>query len=149
LWVKGPSALAYYWQQPDRTRDKLVDGWFASGDRYHRDSDGFHVYEGRVDDMMKIGGLWVSPIEIENRLMDHDSVHEAAVVSVEVDEMSRIKAYVILKEGVVGDDDLVRELQEWCKEALLRYQYPHVVEFVDDFPRTATGKIQRFRLRTP
>jgi benzoate-CoA ligase len=149
LWVKGPSALAYYWQQPDRTRDKLVDGWFASGDRYHRDSDGFHVYEGRVDDMMKIGGLWVSPIEIENRLMDHDSVHEAAVVSVEVDEMSRIKAYVILKEGAVGDDDLVLELQEWCKEALLRYQYPHVVEFVDDFPRTATGKIQRFRLRTP
>ncbi|MGH3650705.1 MAG: benzoate-CoA ligase family protein, partial [Acidimicrobiia bacterium] len=147
LWVRGPSALSQYWHQSERTRDKLLGGWFASGDRYHRDSDGFYVYEGRVDDMMKVGGLWVSPIEIENRLMDHESVHEAAVVSFVVDEVSRIKAFVIHAEGAVASDDLVADLQSWCKEGLLRYQYPHVVEFVDDFPRTATGKIQRFMLR--
>lgn len=147
LWVRGPSALSYYWHQNELTRNKLSHGWFASGDRYHRDKDGYFVYEGRVDDMMKIGGLWVSPIEIENRLMDHEAVHEAAVVSVEIDEMSRIKAAVILTDGIEGSDGLVSELQDWCKEELLRYQYPHVVDFVDDFPRTATGKIQRFKLR--
>lgn len=147
LWVRGPSALSSYWHQTARTREKLAHGWFASGDRYHRDRDGHYVYEGRVDDMMKIGGLWVSPIEIENRLMDHEAVHEAAVVSVEIDEVSRIKAAVILGEGHNGSEEMVSELQSWCKGALLRYQYPHVVEFVTDFPRTATGKIQRFKLR--
>lgn len=147
LWVRGPSALSYYWHQNQLTRDKLSDGWFASGDRYHRDADGYLVYEGRVDDMMKIGGLWVSPIEIENRLMDHESVHEAAVVTVVIDENSRIKAAVILAEGTEESDELVSELQDWCKAELQRYQFPHVVEFVDDFPRTATGKIQRFKLR--
>lgn len=147
LWVRGPSALAYYWHQNERTKEKLAHGWFASGDRYHRDPDGYYVYEGRVDDMMKIGGLWVSPIEIENRLMDHEAVHEAAVVSVDVDDVSRIKAAVILTEGSQSSEELVADLQTWCKEALLRYQYPHIVEFVDDFPRTATGKIQRFKLR--
>ena len=147
LWVRGPSALSFYWHQAGRTTDKLANGWFASGDRYHRDAAGNYVYEGRVDDMMKIGGLWVSPIEIENRLMEHPAVHEAAVVSVQVDEVSRIKASVILHPPAQGSENLVTELQDWCKDALLRYQYPHVIDFVDDFPRTATGKIQRFKLR--
>jgi benzoate-CoA ligase len=124
-----------------------MGGWFASGDRYHRDPDGHYVYEGRVDDMMKVGGLWVSPIEIENRLMEHPAVREAAVVGVEIDAASRIKAAVILAEGTQGDARLVAELQTWCKQALLRYQYPHIIDFVDDFPRTPTGKIQRFKLR--
>ncbi|MCI0678452.1 MAG: AMP-binding protein, partial [Actinobacteria bacterium] len=146
LWVRGPSALMGYWHQVERTRSKLSGGWFASGDRYHRDDDGYYAYEGRVDDMMKIGGLWVSPIEIENRLMEHPSVSEAAVVGVDVDGTSRIKAWVILAQDPIGDG-LVGELQEWCKEGLLRYQYPHLIEFVDDFPRTPTGKIQRFKLR--
>ncbi len=147
MWVRGPSALTAYWHQFDRTRDKIRGGWFLSGDRYHQDEDGFYTYEGRVDDMMKVGGLWVSPIEIENRLMEHESVREAAVVAVDVDNRSRIKATVILAETVTTDDELVTTLQEWCKAALQRYQYPHVVDFVDDFPRTATGKIQRFKLR--
>ena len=144
--MKGPSALTGYWHQVERTRSKLVGEWFASGDRYHRDSDGYYVYEGRVDDMMKIGGLWVSPIEIENRLMEHAAVSEAAVVRAEIDDSARIMAFVILTEG--SESPEISELQEWCKETLLRYQYPHLVEFVDDFPRTATGKIQRFKLRT-
>ncbi|MGQ0848637.1 MAG: benzoate-CoA ligase family protein [Actinomycetota bacterium] len=147
MWVKGPSALTAYWHQLERTRNKLVDGWFASGDRYHRDGEGFYVYEGRVDDMMKVGGLWVSPIEIENRLMEHEAVREAAVVVVQIDNSSRIKASVILTPGHVPADRLVGELQAWCQATLLHYQYPHVVEFVEDFPRTATGKIQRFKLR--
>ena len=147
LWVRGPSSLIQYWHQSQRTKEKLAHGWFATGDRYHRDADGFYVYEGRVDDMMKIGGLWVSPIEIENRLMEHQAVHEAAVVSVLHDDVSRIKAAVILSESYQPSEELITDLQEWCKQALLRYQYPHTVDFVDDFPRTATGKIQRFRLR--
>ncbi len=146
MWVSGPSALSTYWNQPDRTRDKIRGDWFLSGDRYHQDADGYYTYEGRVDDMMKIGGLWVSPIEIENRLMEHESVREAAVVAVDIDNRSRIKATVILGE-VAETEELVGELQGWCKAALQRYQYPHVVEFVTDFPRTATGKIQRFKLR--
>jgi benzoate-CoA ligase len=148
MWVRGPSALAGYWHQAQRTREKLVDGWFASGDRYHRNQRGNYVYEGRVDDMMKVGGLWVSPIEIENRLIEHGAVREAAVVSVSVENASRIKAWVILADGHTGDESLAGELQDWCKAALLRYQYPHLIEFVEDFPRTTTGKIQRFKLRT-
>ncbi len=147
MWVKGPSALSSYWNQPDRTKDKIRDGWFLSGDRYRQTGDGYYSYEGRVDDMMKIGGLWVSPIEIENRLMEHEVVREAAVVSVDVDNRSRIKAHVILAEGSGRGEELVGELQDWCRATLQRYQFPHLIEFVEDFPRTATGKIQRFKLR--
>ncbi|MGH8911605.1 MAG: benzoate-CoA ligase family protein, partial [Acidimicrobiia bacterium] len=145
LMVRGGSALSYYWHQEEKTRASLIGDWFASGDRYHIDEDGYFTYEGRVDDMMKVGGLWVSPIEIENRLMEHSSVSEAAVVGVDVDGLTRIKAFVIAR-GESGDS-LVGDLQAWCKDALQRHQYPHIVDFVDDFPRTATGKIQRFRLR--
>lgn len=147
MWVKGPSALTEYWNQPQRTVEKLRDGWFLTGDRYRQDPDGFYVYEGRVDDMMKIGGLWVSPIEIENRLMEHPAVREAAVVATEVEGRSRICASVILAGDIEPGEELVVELQQWCKACLQRYQYPHVVDFVADFPRTATGKIQRFKLR--
>ena len=148
MWVRGPSAPTSYWNQPERTQDKIRGEWFLTGDRYHEDEDGYLTYEGRVDDMMKIGGSWVSPIEIENRLMEHPEVSEAAVVSVEIDYRSRIKAFVILEDSTsVGDDRLIEELQEWCKAELQRYEFPYVVDFVDDFPRTATGKVQRFKLR--
>jgi benzoate-CoA ligase len=147
LWVSGDSALAYYWHQHDKTRRSLQGRWFFSGDRYRRDADGFYWYEGRADDMMKVKGLWVSPIEIENRLIEHEAVREAAVVGVARDGFTTIIAYVILNEGHTGDDGLTLTLQTWCKEALLRYQYPHVVSYVDDVPRTATGKVQRFKLR--
>lgn len=147
MYVRGPSALTMYWHQYERSRDKIRGDWFLSGDRYRQDEDGYFWYEGRVDDMMKIGGLWVSPIEIENRLMEHPSVREAAVVAVDIEHMSRIKAVIILAEGASDDGDLASELQVWCKTALQRYQFPHVFEYVDEFPRTATGKIQRFKLR--
>ena len=147
MWVRGASALSLYWNQPDRTHDKIRDGWFLSGDRYIEHADGYYAYEGRVDDMMKVGGLWVSPIEIENRLMEHAAVQEAAVVAVDVDNRSRIKAFVILGDGHDDIDALTDDLQQWCKAALQRYQFPHLVDYVEDFPRTATGKIQRFKLR--
>ena len=148
LWVKGGSSLVAYHHQVERTRDKLVGAWLASGDRYHQDDAGNFIYEGRVDDMMKIGGLWVSPIDIENRLIEHPAVHEAAVVGIMVESRSRIAAHVILGAGHAGSEALVAALRTWCKDALQRYQFPHVVRFVADFPRTATGKIQRFKLRT-
>jgi benzoate-CoA ligase len=151
LYVKGDSALAGYWHHRDKTRRTLVGAWFATGDRYRLDEDGFYWYEGRADDMIKVGGLWVSPIEIENTLMEHPAVSEAAVVGVEVDGFTRIRAHVIPASGSAAGvpPDLVAELQEWCKSRLQRYQYPHMVEFTDDLPRTVTGKIQRFVLRRP
>jgi benzoate-CoA ligase len=147
LWVSGDSALACYWHQDDKTRRSLQGRWFFSGDRYRRDGDGFYWYEGRTDDMMKVKGLWVSPVEIENRLIEHEAVREAAAVGVPRDGTTSIIAYVILNEGHHGSDDLTAGLQAWCREELMRYQYPHEVIYVDDVPRTATGKVQRFKLR--
>ena len=145
LFVKGGSALSGYWHQEARTRRCLQGAWLATGDHYTLEEDGSYRYEGRMDDMMKVGGLWVSPIDIENRLMEHDEVREAAVVGVEEGGLTRIKAYVICTDE--RPPDLADALRAWCKEGLLRYQYPHIIEFVADVPRTATGKIQRFRLR--
>ena len=150
LYVKGDSALAGYWHHRQKTRRTLVGEWFATGDRYRLDEDGFYWYEGRVDDMIKIGGLWASPIEIENVLMEHPAVLEAAVVGVDVDGFTRIRAHVICGKGGAPADPppgLEVELQEWCKNRLQRYQYPHMVEFTDELPKTVTGKIQRFVLR--
>ena len=148
LWVSGESALAYYWHNSEKSRASIQGRWFFSGDRYHRNADGAYAYEGRADDMMKVKGLWVSPIEIESRLIEHEAVLEAAVVGVEDDDgFTRVRAHVIPVEGRSGSDELTTELQEWCKDGLLRYQYPHEIVYVEDFPRTATGKVQRFKLR--
>jgi benzoate-CoA ligase len=147
LWVSGGSALAYYWHNDAKTRRSLQGRWFFSGDRYRRDAEGVYWYEGRADDMIKVKGLWVSPIEIENRLIEHAAVQEAAVVGVPHDGLTSIVAHVILAEGHEGDGRLTLQLQDWCKAELLRYQYPHEVVYVDDLPRTATGKVQRFKLR--
>jgi benzoate-CoA ligase family protein len=149
LWASGDSALAYYHHQHEKTKHQVVGRWFRTGDRYRRDEAGAYIYEGRVDDMMKVGGLWVSPIEIENRLMEHSAVRECAVVAADDAGLTRIRAFVILSDGEIGDEGLTLELQDWCKDALQRYQFPHLVEYVDDLPRTATGKIQRFKLRGP
>ncbi|WP_163511722.1 benzoate-CoA ligase family protein [Fodinicola acaciae] len=146
LYAKGASALDFYWHRREKTRQALHGEWFFTGDRYTRDADGFFWYSGRADDMMKIGGLWVSPIEIENALIDHPLVAEVAIVAVSVDGLARIKAFVVLQEAQPSDA-LVVDLQEWCKKRLQRYQFPHFVEFTADLPKTATGKIQRFKLR--
>ncbi len=149
LSVKGDSAAAYYWRNYEKTKGTMKGEWLFAGDWYRVDEDGFFWYEGRSDDMIKVSGLWVSPVEVENALGDHEAVIEAAAVGVEVEGLTRIKAFVILREGYEGSDGLVEELQEWSKNNLKRYQYPHIMEFVDELPKTATGKIQRFKLREP
>ena len=145
MYVKGDSALAFYWRQHEKTKRSLLGEWFFSGDRYRRDADGFYWYEGRSDDMIKVSGLWVSPIEVEGVLLEHPAVGESAVVGIEVDGFMKIKAFVIAK--VEGSPELVAELQEHCKSRLQRYQFPHLIEFVPELPKTITGKIQRYKLR--
>jgi benzoate-CoA ligase family protein len=150
LLVKGDSALSGYWHHRDRSRRTLIGEYFATGDRYRCDEDGYYWYEGRADDMIKVGGLWVSPIEIENVLMEYWAVLEAGVVGVEVDGFMKIRAHVIPDPGVQLEnegEELVKALQNHCKERLQRYQYPHIVRFEKDLPKTMTGKIQRYVLR--
>jgi benzoate-CoA ligase family protein len=149
LSVRGDSAAAYYWRNHEKTKATMQGEWLFAGDWYRVDEEGFYWYEGRSDDMIKVSGLWVSPVEVESTLMDHEAVVEAAAVGIPVDDLTRVKAYIILREGYEGGDALTEELQTWCKERLKRYQYPHLVEFVEDLPRTVTGKIQRFKLRQP
>jgi benzoate-CoA ligase family protein len=147
LHVKGDSALALYWAQHEKSKRSILGEWFFTGDRYRVDADGYYWYEGRSDDMIKVSGLWVSPIEIEAALLEHPAVGESAVVGVNVDGFTKIKAFVITKGGVVEGEALVAELQDLCKSRLQRYQYPHIIEFVSELPKTVTGKIQRYRLR--
>jgi benzoate-CoA ligase len=147
LFVKGASAAPFYWHQREKSRLTMRGEWVATGDRYRMDDEGFYWYEGRADDMLKVGGEWVSPIEIENALMEHPAVNEAAVVGVTVEGVMRIRAVLVLAPQQPPALALKVELQEWCKERLQRYQYPHIVDFVDELPKTATGKIQRFKLR--
>jgi benzoate-CoA ligase family protein len=149
LSVKGDSAAAYYWRNHEKTKSTMKGDWLFAGDWYRVDEDGFYWYEGRADDMIKVSGLWVSPVEVESTLMDHSAVVEAAAVGLPVGGLTRVKAYIILREGYEGSEKLTEELQNWCKDRLKRYQYPHLVEFVDDLPKTVTGKIQRFKLREP
>jgi benzoate-CoA ligase family protein len=149
LSVKGDSAAAYYWRNHEKTKEIMKGEWLFAGDWYRMDEDGFYWYEGRADDMIKVSGLWVSPVEVENTLGDHEAVVEVAAVGVDIEGLTRIKAYVVLREDHEGSDELVEELQEWSKNNLKRYQYPHIVEFIEELPKTTTGKIQRFKLREP
>jgi benzoate-CoA ligase family protein len=145
LEVRGDSCAAFYWHQHEKTKRCMRGDWFASGDRYERRADGAYVYIGRMDDMLKVGGLWVSPIDMEHVLLQHPRVTGVGVVGITIQDASRVAAYVEC-EGE-GDDALAEELRTWCKDRMRRYEYPHVVEFVDELPRTLTGKVQRFRLR--
>jgi benzoate-CoA ligase family protein len=148
LMVKGDSAAKYYWNQPEKTAATMVDGWLNTGDTYTQDADGYYVYSGRSDDMIKVGGIWCSPIEIESRLIEHPKVLEAAVVGrADDDGLVKPAAYVILKDAKDVSPALEAELLEHCKSGLARYKYPRWFSFVAELPKTATGKIQRFKLR--
>ena len=147
LFVRGDSCAAFYWHQHEKTKASMLGEWFATGDRYERAQDGTYAYVGRVDDMLKVGGLWVSPVDMEHALMEHPRVAGVGVVGVRVEDASRIAAYVQCAGDEPGDDALADELRAWCKERMRRYEYPHQVHFVEDLPRTLTGKVQRFRLR--
>jgi len=147
LEVRGDSCAAFYWHQHEKTKSCMRGEWYSSGDRYERREDGAYVYVGRMDDMLKIGGLWVSPIDMEHVLLAHPRVRGVGVVGIEIEDATRIAAYVEREDGPANDEALADELRAWCKERLRRYEYPHVVEFVDELPRTLTGKVQRFALR--
>ncbi|MBW7848969.1 MAG: benzoate-CoA ligase family protein [Rhodospirillales bacterium] len=150
LHIRGPSTAAYYWNQPEKTAaTMLADGWVNTGDTYYCDADGYYYYCGRSDDMMKVGGIWCSPFEIEAKLVEHPKVFEAAVVGrADADALVKPEAWIVLAEGVVADDGVKQELLQHCKSGLAPYKYPRWIHFVDELPKTATGKIQRFKLRS-
>jgi benzoate-CoA ligase family protein len=148
LWIRAESAAKYYWNKPEKTAETMVDGWLNTGDTYREDPDGYLVYEGRNDDMLKVGGIWCSPIEIESCLITHPAVLEAAVVGqADADELIKPRAIVVLKQAGEGGSTLTDELVALCKTSLAPYKYPRWIEFVPELPKTATGKIQRFKLR--
>lgn len=148
LYIKGPSAATMYWSNRDKTRETFQGGWTKSGDKYIRNNDGTYTYSGRSDDMLKVSGIYVSPFEVEATLVQHPSVLEAAVVGAEDDEgLVKTKAYIVLKVDAADEDALKAELKAFTKEHLAPYKYPRIMEFVTELPKTATGKIQRFKLR--
>jgi len=148
LMVQADSTCAYYWNEHEKTKDTLAGHWLRTGDKYYQDEDGYFWYAGRTDDMVKVSGVWVSPIEIERILSEHPRVSEAAVVfRQDADELPKPAACVVLRDGAVGGPDLARELQEFVMDRLPVYKRPHWVEFMSELPKTATGKIQRFKLR--
>jgi len=149
LQVKGPTAAAYYWNDREKTRSTFLGPWFSSRDKFREDEDGYFVYAGRSDDMMKVSGLYVSPAEVEAALASHDAVLEAAVVAREDDNrLVKPKAFVVLKESASPCDELKLALQQHIKDRLAPYKYPRWIEFIPELPKTATGKIQRFKLRS-
>jgi benzoate-CoA ligase family protein len=147
LHARGDSMLREYWNQPERTADCIRDGWFYTRDRYRRDEAGRYWCEGRADDMFKVSGLWVSPADVEARLIEHPAVLEAAVVGTSVEGLTRAKAYVAPRDPGQATDGLADELRDFCAAKLHRYQVPHVIEILDSLPKTATGKIERHKLR--
>ena len=145
LLIKGPTAANLYWNNRAKSRSTFQGEWARSGDKYSRDADGYYAYGGRTDDMLKVSGIWVSPAEVEAALVSHDAVLEAAVVGKEDEQkLVKPKAFVVLKPGKQAS---VEELQVYVKSKLAPYKYPRWIEFASELPKTATGKIQRFKLR--
>lgn len=148
LLISGDSIAASYWNKHEKTKNTISGHWIHTGDKYYQDEEGYFWYCGRSDDMLKVSGQWVSPVEVENTLIAHPAVLEAAVVGVLDDEnLVKPKAYVTLKHGIEPSDALVKELQEFVKTRLTSFKYPRYIEFIPELPKTATGKIQRFILR--
>jgi benzoate-CoA ligase family protein len=148
LLVNGPSCAIMYWNRRDETKQKMLGDWFVSGDKYSVDEDGYYWFAGRTDDMFKASGEWISPIEIESLMIEHPSVVECAVVAwQESIGVVRPKAFVVLAAGAAGDSTLVGDLQTFVRARAAHYKCPRAIEFVEELPKTATGKLQRFKLR--
>jgi benzoate-CoA ligase len=149
LWVSGPTCCRGYWNQPEKSLNTFVKGWMRTGDKYRETQEGNYVHCGRSDDMLKVGGLWVSPLEVESALNRHAAVLEAAVIGYEDEQgLVKPKAFVVLKPGYEGSALLDEQLKHFAKSLLAPYKYPRWIEFVSELPRTVTGKVQRYRLRT-
>ena len=148
LRVKGDSTMAFYWNKHEKTKETLFGAWIQTGDKYFQDEDGYFWYAGRADDMLKVGGIWVSPVEVEATLIKHPAVLEVAVVGKEdSDRLVKPHAFVVLKEPAGATAALADELKGFVRDKIAPYKYPRWIEFVSDLPKTATGKIQRFKLR--
>jgi len=148
LMIRGDSVAKYYWNNPIKTAETMVDDWIITGDTYYQDESGYYYYCGRNDDMLKVGGIWCSPFEIESALGEHPKVLEAAIVAKSDDnDLINPAAYVVLNDPTDAGDALRNELLKHCKSLLAHYKYPRWIYFVEELPKTATGKIQRFKLR--
>ncbi len=148
LWIAGDSVCACYWNQPEKTQDTIEGRWLRTGDKFTQDSDGYFWYAGRSDDMLKVGGQWVSPVEVENALLTHPDVQECGVIGREDhDSLVKPMAFVVLRPGVDGSPARGTELEQFVRTQLADYKRPRWVAFVPELPKTATGKIQRFKLR--
>ncbi|MGB6538094.1 MAG: benzoate-CoA ligase family protein [Xanthobacteraceae bacterium] len=148
LQVRGPTGAIMYWNNREQSRATFLGEWTRSGDKYFEDEDGYFVYCGRRDDMLKVSGMYVSPFEVEGTLQGHPEVLEAAVVGwPDEEKLIKPKAFVVLKSPQKAGADIARALQDHCRQKLAAYKYPRWVEFRSELPKTATGKIQRFKLR--
>src|SRR6267378_2788198 len=148
LLVKADSTCSYYWNQHEKSKDTIEGHWIRTGDKYSQDADGYFWYAGRSDDMLKCSGVWISPVEIESVLIEHPAVQEAAVVGrKDQDDLMKPVACVVLKNGTAGTSELARELQEFVVSRLPVFKRPRWVEFFPELPKTATGKLQRYKLR--
>ena len=148
LVIRGPSAGEGYWNQRAKSRRTFAGEWTYTGDKYRRDAEGYYYYCGRTDDMFKVSGMWVSPFDVEAALISHAAVLEAAVIGrQDADGLVKPKAFIVLKTGYVADDGLMESLKLHVKEQAGPWKYPRWIELRSDLPRTATGKVQRFKLR--
>jgi benzoate-CoA ligase len=148
LQIEGPTSAIHYWNNRARSLATFLGAWTRAGDKYSVDEDGYYTYGGRSDDMMKVSGMYVSPFEVEAALVSHADVLEAAVVGVEdAEHLIKPKAYVVTRPGVQADEALAERLKQHVKDRLAPYKYPRWIEFIQELPKTATGKVQRFKLR--
>ena len=149
LLVRGESGAAYYWNKHQKTKETMLGEWMVTGDKFHQDGDGYFWYDGRNDDMMKVSGSWVSPTEVENALITHEAVAECAVVGQQNDSgLTKTKAYIVLNEGRQTTTALEQVLKDHVKGQISGFKAPEWVEFRAELPKTATGKIKRFLLRS-
>jgi acetyl-CoA synthetase len=144
MWVRGGSSAPTYWKRPEKTAETMRDGWIWTGDRLVEDREGFFTFAGRVDDLIKVSGQWVYPLEIELTLFEHAAVKECAVVAFELpDRRMTLKAFVVVEDGVITGDALSEELKAFVKSRLLPFKYPRTVQYLTNLPKTGTGKIDR------
>jgi benzoate-CoA ligase len=148
LLVSGDSIATCYWNRRELTTDRMRGRWFFTGDKYWKDNEGYYWYAGRSDDMFRVSGQWVSPAEVESALIEHACVLEAAVVAYREDtDLHTPKAFIVLRSGVSPTAELARELQELVKQRITPYKYPRRIEFIEELPKSPTGKLLRYKLR--
>jgi benzoate-CoA ligase family protein len=148
LWIKNDGTTAYYWNKHQKTKESFCGEWFNTGDKFYRDSDGFYWYVGRADDMLKAGGIWVSPLEVEGALLEHPAVNQCTVISApDAAGLEKPMAFVVLNEGYAPSPELEQELHDFVRSKIAHYKCPRWFRFINELPCTASGKVQRYKLR--